>query len=70
MNIEVRLETKLCLLVAMTSLGYATPESLIALNVKLPALGLAALALWFHAGHLQKAKFMLDDWLIVPAWVS
>ncbi|MCJ1245345.1 hypothetical protein MMC30_002549 [Trapelia coarctata] len=52
----------------MTTLGYATPESLIAMSITLPTLGLVAVALRFYTRHGQKARLMLDDWLILPAW--
>jgi len=53
----------------MTTLGYATPESLVAMSVALPTFGLVAVALRFYTRHVQKATLMLDDWLILPAWV-
>lgn len=45
------------------------PATVIALGVVLPAMDIIAVTLRFYARKKQKARLMMDDWLVVPALV-
>ena len=48
---------------------YLTPGSVIAVSVVFPVLGMIAVALRFYTRYSQKARFAMDDWLVLPALV-
>ena len=47
-----------------------TVSGLASLSGTLLGLTTAAVALRFYARQGQKARLQMDDWLMVPAWVS
>ena len=45
-----------------TKMSYCTPQSMFALGIVFPLLGIIIVALRFRARQLQKAEFGIDDW--------
>lgn len=43
-------------------MSYCTPQSMIALGIVFPSLGVIVVALRFRARQLQKSKLGMDDW--------
>ena len=48
---------------------YLTPGSVIAVSLVFPILGVIAVTLRFYTRNSQKARFAMDDWLVLPALV-
>jgi len=46
---------------------YADPGGLIVMGAIFPILGFIATVLRFYTRRLQKAKLLIDDWLLIPA---
>lgn len=49
---------------------YATPGETYAASIVLPGLGIVFVLLRLYTRFLQKNKFGVDDWLLLPALVS
>lgn len=49
---------------------YATPGETYAASIVLPGLGIVFVFLRLYTRFLQKNKFGVDDWLMLPALVS
>lgn len=51
-------------------MGYINKGSTFAVSLLFPALGLLALAARFASHRRKGLALSVDDWLVVPAWVS
>lgn len=52
------------------AISTPSPTSIIAASASLSALCIVAVAMRFWERKLQRAKFSIDDWLVIPALVG